>query len=51
VLLLPPHAGPLRLVVIASLLLLSTSPTLIWLIRPTALHTVPARSISPSWRY
>ncbi|HUE46543.1 MAG TPA: hypothetical protein VMO81_09850 [Aestuariivirgaceae bacterium] len=42
VLLVPPHAGPLRLVVIAGLLLVQHFAHLIWLIRPIALHTVPA---------
>jgi hypothetical protein len=42
VLLVPPHAGPLRLVIIAGLLLVQHFAHLIWLIRPTALHTVPA---------
>jgi hypothetical protein len=42
VLLVPPHAVPLRLVVIAGLLLVQHFAHLIWLIRPTALHTVPA---------
>jgi hypothetical protein len=42
VLLLPPHAGPLRLMVVSSLLLLQHLAHLIWLIRPTALHAVPA---------
>jgi hypothetical protein len=42
VLLVPPHAGPLRLMVIAGLLLVQHFAHLIWLIRPTAMHTVPA---------
>ena len=42
VLLVPPHAGPLRLVIIAGLLLVQHLAHLIWLIRPTALHDVPA---------
>lgn len=41
VLLVPPHARPLRLVVIASLLIVQHLAHLIWLIRPTALHAVP----------
>ena len=42
VLLVPPNAGPLRLVIITSLLLVQHLAHLIWLIRPTALHDVPA---------
>jgi hypothetical protein len=42
VLLVPPHAGPLRLMVIAGLLLVQHFAHLIWLIRPIAMHTVPA---------
>jgi hypothetical protein len=42
VLLVPPHAGPLRLVIIAGLLLVQHFAHLVWLIRPIALHTVPA---------
>jgi hypothetical protein len=42
VLLVPPHAGPLRLVVIAGLLLAQHFAHLVWLIRPVALHTVSA---------
>ena len=42
VMLVPPHAGPLRLVVIAGLLLVQHFVHLVWLIRPIALHTVPA---------
>jgi hypothetical protein len=42
ILLVPPHAGPRRLVVITGLLLVQHLAHLIWLLRPTALHTVPA---------
>ena len=42
VLLIAPHAGPLRLLVITALLLVQHLAHLIWLIRPTALHAVPA---------
>jgi hypothetical protein len=42
VLLVPPHAGPLRLLVISGLLLVQHFAHLVWLIRPAALHTVPA---------
>ena len=42
ILLVPPRAGPLRLVIITGLLLVQHLAHLIWLIRPTALHAVPA---------
>jgi hypothetical protein len=42
VLLVPPHAGPLRLVVITGLVLVQHFAHLVWLIRPIALHAVPA---------
>jgi hypothetical protein len=40
VLLIPPHAGPVRLVVIASLLLTQHLAHSIWLIQPASLHPV-----------
>lgn len=42
VLLVAPHAGPLRLLVICGLLLVQHFAHLVWLIRPAALHAVPA---------
>lgn len=40
--LVPPHAGPLRLMAIAGLLLVQHFAHLVWLIRPTSLQDVPA---------
>lgn len=40
--LVPPHAGPLRLLVTAALLLVQHLAHLVWLVRPIAQHNVPA---------
>lgn len=41
VLLIPPHAGPLRLAAVCGLLLVQHLAHSFWLVRPTALHPVP----------